>query len=77
MKKIKKAFKRIKVKNLIILIILLMFNAYAWFVFSTKVSSKIEAHVEAWDIVFQADEKEIVSNIKFEVGKIYPRHERI
>ena len=74
MKKIKEALKRVKLRTVIVLIILLMFNAYAWFVFSTKVQGKIEAHVEAWDVVFEADEQEKISNINFEVGKIYPRY---
>lgn len=67
--------KRIKLKTLIILIILLMFNAYAWFVYTTKVSGEMVAHVEAWDVIFQADDEEKISYAEFDVGRIYPRND--
>ena len=72
MKKLKEALKRVKLRTLIGLIILLVFNAYAWFVFQTKVQGKIEAHIEAWDVQFQAGQEENISEINFEVGKIFP-----
>lgn len=53
---------------------LLMFNSYAWFVFQTKVSGKISAHIEAWNIMFKAGSEETVSNVEFDVDKIFPRN---
>ena len=77
MKTLKKMLKRVKLRTLITLILLLIFNAYAWFVYTTKVQGKIEAYVEAWDVVFQANEEEITSYIIFDVGRIAPRNERL
>ena len=49
-----------------------MFNTYAWFVFQTKVSGKITAHIEAWNVIFKAGADETVSTVQFDVDKIYP-----
>ncbi|MCL2859294.1 MAG: hypothetical protein FWF46_01720 [Oscillospiraceae bacterium] len=74
---LKKIFKRVKLRTLIILILLLMFNTYAWFVFQTRVSGQITAHIEAWSVVFRAGNQETVSNIEFDVDKIFPRNGRL
>ena len=42
--------KKVKISNLILLIVLLMFNSYAWFIYNTKVSTSLSAKIEAWDI---------------------------
>lgn len=74
MKKSKKGFltKYIKLKTLIILIVLLAFNSYAWFIFATKVSGGLVAHVTSWDVVFQVGDQESVTNIVIDVSTIYP-----
>ena len=72
MKKIKQMLKRVKLRTLIVLIILLMFNAYAWFVYTTKVKGDVTAHIEGWDVTFQSGEEEKLSNVEFDVGRIYP-----
>lgn len=57
MNKIIKILKKIKLRNLIVLIILLAFNTYAWFIYTTRVSSEITAHVSSWDVEFIAKER--------------------
>lgn len=68
----KKILKHIKIKNLIILIFLLLFNTYAWFIYATKVSMDLKAHVTSWDIEFVSNSGEIVTNFEFDVENVYP-----
>ena len=74
---LKYILKRVKLKTLIILIVLLMFNSYAWFVYTTKVSGKLMASIDAWDVTFKAGEETAISNIEFNVGRIYPGMEDV
>ena len=71
-KKTKSILKYINTKTIIILIVLLSFNAYAWFIYITKASLELDVHVAAWDITFQAGEEEITNDVVLEVDKIYP-----
>lgn len=73
MKFLKQVLKRVKLKTLILLIVLLMFNAYAWFVYTSKVSGNLTAHIESWDVTFQVGEQDAITNVLFDVDKIYPR----
>lgn len=72
MEKIVKILKKIKIRNIIILILLLIFNAYAWFVYATKVSSSLSVHVSSWNVEFSLGENETVTNILIEVERVYP-----
>lgn len=76
-KSLKGILKRVNLRTLIILIVLLMFNAYAWFVYTTKVSGEFRAHIEAWDVTFQSGEEEKISQIVYNVDRIYPRNGNI
>ena len=64
--------KKVKLKTIILLIVFLSFNSYAWFIYATKVSSGISAHITSWNVRFRAGEEEITTNVVFEVEKIYP-----
>lgn len=68
--------KKVKLKTLIILIVLLSFNSYAWFIYATKVSGGLTAHITSWNVKFKAGEEEITTNVIFEVDKIYPGMEK-
>lgn len=57
---------------MIILILLLVFNAYAWFIYATKASLELDAHVAAWEISFDAGEQQTNTSILIEIDKIYP-----
>lgn len=74
MKNLKKLFsnKYLTLKTLIILVVLLVFNSYAWFVFATKVSGGLTAHVTSWNITFQIGDDETITNVEIDVSKIYP-----
>ena len=64
--------KKVKISNLILLIVLLMFNSYAWFIYNTKVSTSLSAKIEAWDIAYISNGIRETQNIILDVEKIYP-----
>ena len=72
--KLKNTFRIIKRIRyfLIFAIILLSINAYAWFVYITKVDTSITAKVRSWNVMFQVHDNNISSEVTFEVGEIYP-----
>ena len=67
-----KILKRIKLRTLILLIILLSFNSYAWFIYANKVSGGLNAHISSWNVEFRAGESEVTTEITFDVDRIYP-----
>ncbi len=72
MDKIIKIMKKIKIRNIIVLIVLLAFNSYAWFIYTTKVSMNLTAHVSAWDVEFVSEQGGITSNVNVIIEKVYP-----
>lgn len=66
-----KVIKRIRY-FLIFAILLLSINAYAWFVYVTRVDSSITAKVRSWNVMFQVHDNNIASEVHFNVGEIYP-----
>lgn len=72
MEKIVRILKKVKIKNIIILILLLTFNAYAWFIYATRVSSSLSVHISSWNVEFSVGEEETVTNILIEVERVYP-----
>lgn len=76
MKKKKSKFlrvlKRIKIHHLLFLIVLLTANAFAWFVYVSRVDNSIDVYVKAWNIDFENDDEEIVDYVNFTVDSIYP-----
>jgi len=77
MKKIVKIIKTIKIRNIIFLILLLIFNTYAWFIYATRVSTGISAHVSSWNVEFSTGEDETTTNIVIELDRIYPGMEKV
>ncbi len=71
MRKFFKTVKRIRY-FLIFAILLLSVNAYAWFVFVTRVDSSITAKVRSWNVMFQVHDNDIANDVVFSVGEIYP-----
>ena len=77
MEKVVKILKKIKIKNIIILILLLIFNTYAWFIYATRVSSELSVHISSWNVEFTVGENETVTNIVIAVERIYPGMENV
>lgn len=72
MDKVVKILKKIKLRNLIILLLLLMVNTFAWFIYATKVSTQLTVHVSSWNVEFVSGEDEIITNIEIVVDRMYP-----
>lgn len=72
MEKIVKVLKKIKLRNLIILLVLLIVNTFAWFIYATRVSLDLSVHVSSWNVEFLSGEEEITSNMEIVVDRIYP-----
>ncbi len=69
---LKKLKKTLGLKTLLILIVLLSFNTYAWFVFSSHVDTEMGAKVRAWNITFTQDDQSIMQSLTFDIDDIYP-----
>ena len=54
------------------LIVLIMANTFAWFIYATKIDGSIEVHVKSWNIAFEAGENQVTENVSINVGDIYP-----
>jgi len=68
-----KNFKKIiKPHQIVILIILLAGNTYAWFVYSNRVSNSIDVHVRAWNVLFQSGQTAISDYFYINVPNAYP-----
>ncbi len=63
--------KSMRLKVLLLLVIMLTFNTFAWFVYSNTISNSISTYVKAWRIEFASGE-EIVEYIEFEIDDLYP-----
>ena len=60
--------KRVRLSTLL----LLCSSTFAWFLYATKVSVGITAHIEAWNILFTNENNEISELINFEIPNLYP-----
>lgn len=70
--KITSIIKKVKPSRLIFLIVLIMANTFAWFIYATKIDSSISVHVKSWNVVFEAGENQVTDNISINVGDIHP-----
>ena len=50
----------------------LIFNAYAWFLYITTVSTNMTVHVEAWSVNFSVDNEAVERELLFDVENAYP-----
>ena len=64
--------KRLRRRTLFFLILTLMANTFAWFIYSNKVSNNITTGVKSWKINFKKDGVDIVNNVEFKIDSIYP-----
>lgn len=65
-------FKRTKLSTLLLVAITFASNSFAWFVYATKVSSGVTAHVRAWNIMFSANDNMIEEFVEFTIPTIEP-----
>ena len=62
----------IKPSRLIILIVLVAANTFAWFIYATKVDTGVDVHVKAWNVVFEAGDNQITNQVSIDVDSVYP-----
>ncbi len=72
MEKIVRIIKKVKIRNILILILLIIFNTYAWFIYATKVATEISVHISSWNVEFATGEEVTTTNIIIEVERLYP-----
>ena len=65
-------FKRVKLSTLLLLVITCASTSFAWFIYSTKVSAGITAHIESWEILFTNSETELSEYVNFVIPNLYP-----
>ncbi len=71
-KGVKKARRRLSLGSFLLLAITFASTSYAWFLYSTKVSTGVTAYIRAWKVSFEVGDVEINQEINFEVQQIYP-----
>ena len=66
--------KRILVgpSKLIFLVLLVVSNTFAWFIYATKIDSNVSVHVRAWNVLFEAGDNVVTDMINITVDSIYP-----
>ena len=73
----KRRLRRLKMRTLFMLSLTLIFNAYAWFLYITSVSSNMTVHVESWSINFSVEDEAVEKEILFDINSAYPGMETI
>ena len=58
--------------RLIILIILIAGNTFAWFIYATKIDNTVSVHVKGWNVTFEANENEVTNQVSVNVENVYP-----
>ena len=65
-------FKRVKLSTLLLLVVTCASTSFAWFIYSTKVTTGITAHIESWEILFTNTETELSEYVNFVIPNMYP-----
>ena len=68
----RKILKNVRLKTLFLLAITLASNSFAWFIYTTKVSSNISAKVREWNVTFEANGQVVEKTIEINIDSLYP-----
>lgn len=68
----RKILKKVRLKTLFLLAITLTSNSFAWFIYTTKVSSNISAKVREWNVTFEANGQAVEKTIEINIDSLYP-----
>lgn len=68
----KKRKRKLKITRIIFLILLVVSNTFAWFIYVTRIDNSVSVHVKSWDVVFQDGDNEISTTLDILVDNIYP-----
>ena len=69
---IKKVKKGIRRRTLFFLALAIIANAFAWFIYSNKISNSINTGVKSWKITFSQAGTTLTNDVVFQVASIYP-----
>lgn len=64
--------KKSKIFRLLVLVVLVSANTFAWFIYATKIDGSVSVHVKGWDVLFEAGENQVSNIINVNVDSIYP-----
>ncbi len=64
--------KKVKLSHIILLIILLISNTFAWFIYNERVQGSIDVQVRGWRILMESEDQQITDYIDIIVDSIYP-----
>lgn len=62
----------IRPSRIILLIVLLAGNTFAWFIYATKINTDVSVHVRAWNVVFESGDTEISNDISIPINNVFP-----
>lgn len=65
-------FKRTRITTILLLLVTFASSTFAWFIYATKVSAGITAHIEAWNILFTNEDNSVEEYINFYIPNLYP-----
>ena len=65
-------FKRTRITTILLLLITFASSTFAWFIYATKVSTGITAHIEAWNILFTNEDNSVEEYVNFYIPNLYP-----
>ena len=68
----RKIFKKVRLRTIFLLAITLASNSFAWFIYTTKVSSSITAKVREWNVTFDINGAVVEKIIEMNVESLYP-----
>ena len=68
----KKLKRRIRRSTLFFLVLALITNSFAWFIYTNKVSNSINTHVKSWMVTFDQDGNPLEDTVEFNIDSIYP-----
>ena len=69
-KYVKKLKKGLSIKTVLLLLVTLIMNTYAWFIYISTVTASITMHIKNWDIQFS--DNVIDESFNFNIERIYP-----
>ncbi len=67
-----KILKKVRISHIVILIVLLAANSYAWFIYINTVSNSLDVHVKSWNIDFESEDTPITDYVNVYVDNVYP-----
>jgi hypothetical protein len=65
-------FKKVKIWQLLLVVVLITANTLAWFIYASEVSNDINVHVRSWQINFKTDDNQNVQYVQFDIDEVYP-----